>query len=511
MLFAQLPALDIALVGVYFVATILLGVWFSRRQRDTKTYFVGGRNVSGWLVLISVVATETSTVTFLSVPGVAFDPAGGNLTFLQLALGYIVGRCLIAWLLLPQYVNGELLTAYQLLRQRFNPAVQRTASGIFLVTRTLADGMRLFLTALLLQQFAGWDIAVSVLVMGVATIVYTYLGGMEAVIWTDVIQFAVYVFGALVAAGFVLSQVQGGWGGFVATGSEAGKFTLFDFTLDPTKAFNFWAGLIGGAFFTMASHGADQLMVQRFLCARSLRSARAALVGSGFVVLAQFLLFLLLGVGLFVIWKQGVFALPAEMVEEMRQRKSYDAVFGYYIVHYLPVGVVGLLIAAVLSAAMSTLSSSLNSSASAVVNDFYRPLRPGRDERHYLRVSRGMTTLWGLTQMGVALFAAAAMQRSVIEMVLSVAGFTTGLILGLFVLGSLRRPVQSWAALTGMLCGFLAVLSVWLPSVFGTPLLAWPWFAPVGTGTTVVVALVVDWLRPGERAGLPQPAEARPE
>lgn len=483
----QLAQVDSAIVVVYFAGTVLLGAWFARRQRDTSTYFVGGRDVSGWLVLVSVVATETSTVTFLSVPGLAFKPDGGNLTFLQLAFGYIVGRFLIAWLLLPQYMNGQFLSAYQLLRQRFNPAVQRTASALFLVTRTAADGMRLFLTALLLKEFAGWDITVSVLVMGAATILYTYLGGMEAVIWTDLIQFAVYILGAVVAAGFILGQIDGGWSGFVATGEAAGKFTLLDFSLDPTRAYTFWAGLVGGAFFTMASHGADQLMVQRFLCTRSLRAARAALVGSGFVVLAQFLLFLLIGVGLFVVYQQGSLPIPAGMMVEMKERNSYDAVFGFYIVRYLPAGVIGLLIAAVLSAAMSTLSSSLNSSAGAVVNDFYRPLRPGRGEEHYLRVARGTTTVWGFAQMGVALVAAAALERSVIEMVLSIAGFTTGMVLGLFLLGRMSRPVGSGAALIGLVVGFLAVLAVRV----GTPV-AWPWFAPIGTLVTVGVALALD-------------------
>lgn len=477
----RLAQFDTAIVVVYFAGTVLLGAWFARRQRDTSTYFVGGRNVSGWLVLVSVVATETSTVTFLSVPGLAFEPDGGNLTFLQLAFGYVVGRCLIAWLLLPQYMNGRFLSAYQLLRQRFSPAVQRAASALFLVTRTAADGMRLFLTALLLKEFAGWDITVSVLVMGAATLVYTYLGGMEAVIWTDLIQFAVYILGAMVAAGFILGQVNGGWTGFVAAGEAAGKFTLFDFSLDPTRAFNFWAGLVGGAFFTMASHGADQLMVQRFLCARSLRAARAALVGSGFVVLVQFLLFLLIGVGLYVAWRQGAVPLPPEVASRN------DAVFGFYIVHYLPTGVIGLLIAAVLSAAMSTLSSSLNSSAGAVVNDFYRPVRPDRGEEHYLRVARGMTTVWGFAQMGVALLAAAALERSVIEMVLSIAGFTTGMVLGLFLLGRMSRPVGSGAALAGLVAGFLAVLAVRV----GTPV-AWPWYAPIGTLVTVGAALALD-------------------
>jgi len=477
--FAQLPAIDIAVVAAYFIATILLGAWFARRQRDTNTYFVGDRNVGTWLVLISIVATETSTVTFLSVPGLGFKE-GGNLTFLQLALGYIIGRTLIAWLLLPQYLHGELLTAYQLLRQQFNATVQRTASAIFLVTRTLADGIRLFLTALLLKQFAGWDITLSVAVMGAATILYTYLGGMEAVIWTDLIQFVVYMFGAFVAAGYLLISIPGGWDAFVRAGSAADKFVLFDFSWSFTNAYTFWAGLIGGAFFTMASHGADQLMVQRYLCARSLSSARAALVGSGFVVFVQFLLFLLIGIGLFVLAHEGSLQLPVDV--------KNDEVFGYFIVHYLPTGVVGLLIAAVLSAAMSTLSSSLNSSASAVVNDFYRPFRPGRSERHYLTVSRGMTSVWGIAQIGVALFAAAVLKLSVIELVLSIAGFTTGMVLGLFILGRMTRPVRSSSALVGLILGFLSVLIIRL----GTPI-AWPWYAPIGTLMTVFVALALEW------------------
>ncbi len=483
----HLSALDFGIVGAYVLGMMLLGGWFARRQRDTQTYFVGGRNVGFVLLLISVVATETSTVTFLSVPGLGFKP-GGNLTFLQLAIGYIVGRLLVAWWLLPQYFHGELLTAYQLLRRRFDARVQRTASGIFLVTRTAADGMRLFLTALLLKEFTGWDIAVSVLVMGAATVLYTYLGGMEAVIWTDVIQFVVYTLGALVAAGFILSDVHGGWSGFVNEAGAAGKFTLFDFRWNSTNPYTFWAGVIGGAFFTMASHGADQLMVQRFLCAKSLGGARAALVGSGFVVLAQFLLFLLIGVGLFVLNQQGGLELPTEV------KNRADEVFGFFIVNRLPAGVVGLLIAAVLSAAMSTLSSSLNSSAGAVVNDFYRPLRPDRSESHYLSASRLLTVGFGLAQVGVALLASVALQRSVIEMVLSVAGFTTGLILGLFALGSLRQPVSSVSALIGLVCGFVTVTAVWLPTTFGAPVLAWPWFAPVGTLTTVFAALVTNRL-----------------
>jgi SSS family transporter len=479
---SHLALVDVLIVVLYIAGTTLLGAWFARRQRSLQTYFVGDRDVRWWLVLVSIVATETSTVTFLSVPGLAFDPKHGDLAFLQLAFGYVIGRILIAWVLLPQYLRGDLFSAYQLLRWRFNAAVQRTASGIFLLTRAVADGLRLYLAALLLQQFTGWDVSVSVLVIGVATMVYTFFGGMQAVIWTDVIQFAVYITGALLAGYCILALVQGGLPGFLDAGAAAGKFRLLVFSADPTQEFTLWAGVIGGAFFTMASHGADQMMVQRYLCSRSLGEARLALVASGFVVLLQFLLFLLIGTGLYVLWAQGTLALP--------EGTKSDAVFGFFIVHFLPTGVVGLLIAAVLAASMASLASSLNSGAGAFVTDFYRPLRPGLGEDHYLLVSRLMTLFWGLTRVGVALLAVLLLgESSVVRQVLSVAGFTTGVILGLFLLGSLRRPVGSAAALAGLVVGFLTVLTVWL-----TTRLAWPWYAPVGTLVTVGIALLLDRL-----------------
>ncbi len=502
----SLAGIDVAIVVLYILCTTLLGVWYARRQRDIKTYFVGDRNVSWWLVLFSIVATETSTVTFLSVPGIAYKTDGGNLTFLQLSLGYILGRILIAWWLLPQYLRGELFSAYQLLRERFSPAVQRTASGIFLFTRTIADGLRLFLTGLLLHQFTGWNIEASVLVMGATTILYTYLGGMQAVIWTDLIQFVIYIAGAAFAGCYIGSYIPGGWSEFVRAGNEAGKFQLFDLSTEPTQAYTLWAGVLGGAFFSMASHGADQLMVQRYLCSRSLAQARVALVTSGFVVLLQFTMFLSIGVGLYVLRQGGVFT-PAPGTKN-------DEVFGLFIVQYLPQGLVGLVIAAVLAAAMSTLSSSLNSSAGAFIADFYRPLRPSQTERHYLFVSRLMTSFWGAAQVAVALITLQLQsERSIVDQVLTVAGFTTGMILGLFALGSMRARVNSTAALTGLAVGFAAVLCAWLPSTWGQAAVAWPWYAPIGTIVTTVVALIVDRLKyvygsPADRS--PQPRVDQP-
>ncbi len=482
----RLSPIDVTVVLAYVLGTTLLGVWFARRQRSLRTYLVGDRDVAWWLILISIVTTETSAVTFLSVPGLSYADRG-NMTFLQLAFGYVVGRMLIAWLLLPLYLRGELFSAYEVLRQRFGPSVQRTASALFLLTRTVADGLRLYLAGLLLHACTGWDVEPSVLVMAAVTLAYTFFGGMKAVIWTDVIQFVLKVGGGAVALAVILARLPNGWHTFAEIGGSAGKFTVFNFAIDPMQPYTFWAGLIGGAFFTMASHGADQMMVQRYLCSRSLGQARAALVLSGFTVLAQFALFLLVGVGLFVFAQAGRMTVP--------EGTRNDEVFGYFIVNELPVGLVGLVIAAVLAAAMSTLSGSLNSSASATVSDFYKPLRPKRDEAHYLRVARGLTVLWGFGQVGVGLVAARWQgQRSVVNDVLAVAGFTTGMVLGLFVLGRFRRPVAPWAALTGLVVGFLAVLSVWLPPRFGYAGLAWPWYAPIGTGVTVAVALAVQTL-----------------
>jgi SSS family transporter len=431
----NLSRIDLTVVAVYIVGMTALGAWFTRRQKDLQAYFVGGRNVGWFMILVSIVATETSAVTFLSVPGLAYNPQGGNLTFLQLSFGYIIGRCLVAWLLLPLYMRGELFSAYEVLRQQFGPAVQRVASGLFLATRTVADGLRLYLTALVMQ-YVGWGVETAIVVVGGVTIVYTYLGGMKAVLWTDLVQFFIKVGGAALAFVFILRHLPGGWGEFVAAGESAGKFRLLDTAWDPTVPYNLWAGVIGGAVFSMASHGADQMMVQRYLCARSLTQARLALVLSGFTVLAQFLLFLCVGVGLFAARQAGWFAVP--------EGTRNDEVFGLFIVTRLPVGVVGVLVAAVLAAAMSTLSSSLNSSANASVTDFYRPLRPRHPERFYVLLSRALTVFWGAAQMAVAVVAYRfGGERSVVDRVLAVAGFTTGLILGLFLLG--RPPRWGWS------------------------------------------------------------------
>ena len=479
---------DLLVLLAYLAGVVLFGLWVGRRQRSAADYMVGGRNLPWGALLISIVATETSTVTFLSVPGLAFDPQAfgnsipGNLPFLQLPMGYIVGRILVAWLLIPLYFQGRFFTAYQVLHQRFGGATQRVASLLFMVTRTLADGLRLFLSAIILSKVSGLDMNAAVLALGAATILYTFTGGLKAVVWTDVIQFIVYMSGAAIAFSILVDGIPGGWSELWETAQAEDKLQVFDFRFVLNTPFVFGAGVVGGAFVSFGTHGVDQIIVQRFLSARSRADASKALIVSGFVVLVQFAFFLMIGVGLHAFFTHHP---PSEPFARS------DEVFATFIVNHMPIGVLGIVLGAVFAAAMSTLSSSLNSSATAAVSDFYLPLR-GRSAEHpsALRAAKGFTILFGILQITVGI-AGQWLAESVVTSVLSIASFTTGLILGLFLLATFTREVRERAALIGLLAG-LALVS-WLS--FGTDL-AWPWFALVGSMTTFGVGLVANRFLP---------------
>lgn len=478
----SIGGIDTAILLAYLLGVVALGLWLGRGQRDLADYLLGDRNLPWWAVLLSIVATETSTVTFLSVPGLAFNPQGGNFTFLQLAIGLIVGRFAVIFLLLPQYFRGDLFTAYEVLHRRFGGSTRRAASLLFLVTRNLADGLRLYLTAIVLQKLMGIDLAAAILVMGMATVLYTVFGGMRSVVWNDCIQFVIYILGAILAAWVILDRLPGGWPQLADFAHQHQKFRLLDFGFDFTRPYTFWSGLIGGIFLALATHGADQMMVQRYLSAGSRGKAALALGISGFVVAAQFALFLFVGVALACFY-QNYLAL-----ETMPKN---DAAFASFIVAYLPIGITGIVLAAVLAAAMSTLASSLNSSAAAAVNDFYvgwRKTEPSK--RHLLWAGRILTVVFGLIQITVAI-AGRHLAASVVDSVLAIASFTTGAVLGVFFLGILTRGVPQWAALVGLLGG-LGVLSY---VAFWTPI-AWPWYALIGSASTFVLGWTASLLFP---------------
>ena len=478
--------LDLLVLAAYLVGVVLFGVWVGRGQKDVADYMVGNRDIPWWGLLFSIVATETSTVTFLSIPGFAF---ARDMTWLQLALGFVLGRLVVVALLLPHYFKGRFFTAYEVLDHRFGGPTKRAASLLFLVTRSLADGLRLFLTAIVLQEVARIPLNWAIVIIGATTIVYTFLGGMKAVVWTDVAQFVIYIAGAAVAFGILVSDIPGGWRELVATGAAQGKFRVLDLGWNLTQPYVLAAGVLGGLFLTIGSHGADQLMVQRYLCARTEREAGRALALSGLVVFAQFAFFLLIGVGLFCYYRAFP---PAQAFDHP------DRVFARFIVERMPPGVLGLVLGAIFAAAMSTLSSSLNSSATAAVHDFYRPLlRPGASSGHLLNATRAFTIVFGLVQIAVGI-SGQWLSESVVSNVLTIAGFTTGIILGVFFLGILTRRVGQKAALAGMMLGLTGMTAV----AFATPL-AWPWYAMAGSLGTLGLGLLASLVWP------PEPARAQ--
>lgn len=471
---------DLVILCAYLLATIAFGLWISRGQKSANDYLLGGRNLPWWALLLSIVATETSTATFLSVPGIAWSR--GDLTYLQLPIGYLVGRTIASSLLLPLYFKGQLFTAYEVLRVRSGPAVRTLASGLFLVTRTLADGLRLYLAALVLQVMLGWDLAVAVAVTAAVTVVYTALGGIKAVVWTDVIQFVVYMLGGIAALVVLHGNLDGGLGGMWDAATAQERFAVFDFGFDLASPYTFWAGLIGGAVLSVGSHGVDQIIVQRYLSAKSLGDAQKALLWSGPLVLVQFAFFLVLGLGL------AAFYLAHPPSEPFAKG---DRVFADFIVHHLPVGLVGIVLGAVFSAAMSTLSSSLSASASALVNDFLLPATGhAADSPFALRAAKGSTLLFAGLQVAVGISGLGG-QDNVVNQVLGIATITTGVILGLFLL-ALQRRRSPTASLLGLCAGLSATAFV----LFGLPhlgvTLAWPWHGLVSCGTTLLVGTVAS-------------------
>jgi len=424
-------------------------------------------------VLLSVVATETSTLTFLSIPGVAYT---GTLGFLQIAFGYVVGRIAVAAWLLPAYREGRLRTAYELLERCFGIGTRRLTSGIFMLTRLLADSVRLFATAIPLSLVTGWSLALSVVVIGGATFLYTYAGGIRAVVWVDAAQMGLYLAGGLIALAVLGSTVAGGWGEILRQAGAAGKLRVIDLSFDLGRPYTLWAGVLGGAFLTMGSHGTDQLIVQRLLACRDLRASRRALVGSGLVVLAQFALFLLVGLGLWVHFSGVAF-------------ERSDEIFARFIVEALPPGVRGLLIAAVFAAAMSTLSSSINSLASTTAYDFWSATRPGADEAAVLRVGRLATWAWAaLLTLAAIVFIPLSRYGAAVEISLGIASLVYGGLLGAFGLARFRPDVGARAARVALVTGILGVTAVW---VFARTLVAWPWYVLLGTALTAATGTLL--------------------
>ncbi|GAB4108169.1 MAG: sodium:solute symporter [Acidobacteriota bacterium] len=471
--------LDYGILVAYLAATAIFGSLLGRSHRDTRDYFFGGKHMSWWAISLSIVATETSTLTFIGVPAIAYT---GNLAFLQLTFGYLLGKLLVSFILIPGYFRGDYQTAYELLQQQFGQSVRRVSALLFQITRTLADGVRLFATALVLSVVTRISDLWTVVIIGAVTVFYTFFGGMTAVVWTDVIQLAIYLTGAVLALFVVLDRIPGGWQEAMAVAGEHDKLGLLNFNLDFSEPYTFLAGLVGGAFLTFSTHGTDQLMVQRYLACGDRWKSQAALIASGVIIILQMALFLVIGVLLFVFYRH---------FPDRVDLSHIDRVFPTFIVQEMPAGVSGLIIAAIFAAAMSTLSGSLNSLASSAVNDFYRPLRPDAGETHYLRVSRWVTLGWGVLLVLVSMLARS--WGEVLEVGLTIQSFTMGSVLGIFLLGTFRRRVSQPAGLIGMAVGMAAMLVVG-----SLEAVAWTWYALIGSAATVAAGLAAGRLWDGQ-------------
>ena len=503
-----MQTIDLVIIFGYLIGITAFGILFSGKQETTEDYFVGDRSVPWWAIAMSIVATETSTITFVSVPGVAFAK-GGNFQFLQLVFGYMLGRVVISLIFIPMYFKGDLQTVYQLLGDRFGNKVKMLASGLFVVMRNIADGIRLLLTAFVLaavyQSFypnsdATTIIIGSIVLLGIVMIVFTFYGGMEAVIWIEVVQLVIYIGGAVAAAVVLIQNIDGGLSTALNVGAQFDKFDVFDFNLDFAKTYTFWGGLIGGCFLTMSTHGTDQYLVQRYLCTSKPASASTALLTSGAVVLAQFVGFLFIGALLFAFYAPYNSAEYAQAgvagsgVPGTFPFLKPDQVFPNFITEHMPAGLSGLVVAAIFAAA---LSSSLNSIAATAINDLYKPFAGEVSDKKLLRLSGWLTVIVGIIQIIVAI-AFMKTGDSALNLALAVASLFNGPVLGVFLVGSFMKRARENHALTGMLVSTAFMLYILLAfnGIVPGPKIAWPWYALIGSVITVAITHIATLIIP---------------
>jgi len=476
-----LNRVDLLIVAAYLAGITLFGLRFRKRQRTMRDYFLADRDIPWWAIALSIVAAETSTLTIISIPGLAYAT---NMTFLQIVIGYVVGRVIISFVLLPSYFRGDLYTAYQLIERRFGPQLRTVTAALFLFTRAAAEGVRVYAVSIVVSIAIGTGELASITIVTLLTLIYTFEGGLSAVIWTDVVQTFIYVGGTVIGLATILHLIPGGWHSAQVLAEASDKFHMFDSGvqgrwpyLNFSLPYTVWAGLIGGTFLTLATHGVDQLIVQRLLAARNQRQSALALVSSGVAILFQFALFLFVGVMLFAYYQLPLSAFG----------KS-DHIYPTFIVTRMPHGISGLLIAAILAAAMSNLSAALNSLSSTTMIDFYFRFRPVVDDRSKLRLSRVATIFWAVLLAALAAMALHHVGR-VVEVGLQIVSVAYGALLGVFLLGVLTTRTNQGGAIVGMLCGFATGLYLWFWSQ-----IAFTWWVAIATFVTFAIGYSASWL-----------------
>jgi len=454
--------IDLTIIVIFLVGFCAFGVWQSRLNNSTEDYFLGGRNLPWPVAMFSIVATETSVLTFISVPGLAYRD---DWFFLQLAMGYLFGRILVSIFLLPQYFETGITSIYEVIGKKFGPDIQKVASGVFLITRVFADGVRFLATAVVVQVITGWSLHIAVLIIGLVTLVYTLTGGIRTVVWVDSIQFVLYLFGGVTSIMFALNYLGKPLGDVISELSISGKMSIFNWTGNPlSDPYYFISAIVGGVLLSFSSHGVDYMMVQRVLGTKNLNEAKKAMIGSGLFVLLQFTIFLFAG---------SIIYLLMEGLEIERDRE-----FTTFIVNYLPVGLKGLLLAGVLSAAMSTLSSSINSLASSTVADWMRGVKS-------VKQSQLISMAWGVILILIALLFDES-ESAIVIVGLQIASFTYGGLLGLFLLSKMKQKFHSSSLIAGLVSSLGIVF--YLKHIG----IAWTWFIGLSVIMNMMISIIIE-------------------
>ena len=484
-------ALDWIIVGAYVAGTTLVGHRLKGRQHTTRDFFLGGRDLPWFAVTASTIATTISAITFIGVPALVYA-ADGSYVYLQLALGGVIARIIVARWLVPLYYEKEFYSPYEYMEDRLGPVVGRITAGMFFLGGILGQGVRVYATALVLELVTGWQLSESIAIIAVFSILWTWMGGIAAVIWTDFVQFFILIAGGVAALVFITDAFPGQWATLVEVGQQAGKFRVLDFSTDPRVAFTFWAALIAMPFQNVAVYGTDHLFAQRLLCCRNQREARKAVLWSTLGELVPVLM-LTVGAGLFAFYQFN--ALPAELAALVEERN--DRIFPAFIITEIPVGLKGLLIAGILSAAISSLDSILAALSQISLTMFYQPfLKPDADEDHLLRVSRILVIFWGVVLAFMA-WQFSASRLDLVTLAFSMTTYTWGPMLGLFILSTLARHWKVDGIGRSVIASIAIVLLINEPELmnplFGTafdaPLLAWPWLFPIGSLLCVGLSL----------------------
>jgi SSS family transporter len=469
---------DYVIIVAFLISVALFGIFKGGKQKTIEDYFLGSKSVPWWAVCFSIVAAETSTLTFISIPGLAYLT---NLNFLQVTFGYLIGRIIIANFFLPAYFKGELNTAYAFLENRFGKKTRSFSSIVFLFTRTAADGVRLFATAIPLKLMLNIDYPTAIVIIAAITLIYTVTGGVKGIIWVDVILMAIYLGGALLAGYFLLFKyLPDGFNSLIISAQANSKLEVFNFSFGSSlgeffsKPYNFISSILGGAFLSMASHGTDQLIVQRLLSINNLKHAQKAIIGSGIIVIFQFIIFLLVGIALYAFYGNL----------EIRS----DEIFPKFIIEKLPSPFSGIIIAGLFAAAMSTLAGSISSLSSSTMLDLYNPFKPNRDKSKDLKISRLFTIFWAIMLIFAAIFFMNSPQ-AVVELALSIASFTYGGLLGTFLLGLINKHAKQEDALAGFTSGIFIMVAV-----ISLKLVAWTWFTLIGVLATLLIGTLLSYL-----------------